>query len=167
MRRAAMLVVRASVRGGSASTCRESAQSIAPGTTRRGGGARECPSCGGETGRKERAPFRDRPPAPARVPEVGRRGPAVVAPADLTVSTASLEGGTGHARLADNRQQGADAPLPMVRHRHSDRAVGAGLLHRGMAAALSRPDEAVRLENPADLPAGQDAQPRRLRRRML
>ena len=117
----------------------------------------------------------DAVPAPIRAARAVPNGASQSSLADDGLSSRSRQSPRRHPKaergttdwrtggLADHRRQGADAPLPVVRHRHGDRAVGTGLLHRDTAAAPSRPDDTARLENPADLPAGQNAQPSRAR----
>ena len=74
-------------------------------------------------------------------------------------ASGSLERGTRHAGLANDRQKRAGAQLPVIRNRDSDRFLRIGLLHHHVAAASSHFDEAVSFKYPADLPARKDLQP--------
>ena len=86
----------------------------------------------------------------------------VVAPVFFMVFIRTLKEQTG---LADNRPQRAGARLSVLRLRYGDRALFVGLLHHYMAALSPHLHETMRYRNPADFPAGKNAQPSRRRPR--
>ena len=90
------------------STGRESVRSIAPGTIRRGGSARECLSCGTETGRSHPARRHDGPRAVSRRVERSIVRPAT-APGQLMRAEGAGEGGVPSADVTRGSGSGTAA----------------------------------------------------------
>src|SRR5947208_807609 len=73
--------------------------------------------------------------------------------------TSFLEQRPLELRLADDRQEGADAQFAVIWHQHGDRRAGHRALHHHVIAALADELEIVLLEDATDVAAREDTSP--------